>query len=183
MESLRQAAAELSIPERTLKRAAAEGLIRGERLSPRRFRVSFREEEYLRGHWGLLHMLRAALRTEPNVRLAVLFGSMAKGDDHEDSDIDVLVALDNPSIGRLVALTERLSRRLGRDVQLVRMADAEDSPVLMVNVIEQGRVLIDREGGWPGLRDTIGKWRRLARRVERSLPEQLDGLELDDLVS
>jgi predicted nucleotidyltransferase len=176
MDSLRQAAAELSIPERTLKRAATEGLIRGERLSPRRFRVSFGEEVYLRGHWGLLHMLRAALRTEPNVRLAVLFGSMAKGDDHEDSDIDVLVVLDDPSIGRFVALTERLSRRLGRDVQLVRLADAEDSPVLMADVIEQGRVLIDREGGWPGLRDTLGKWRRLAHRVERSLPEPLDGL-------
>ena len=104
-------------------------------------------------------MLRAALRTEPNVRLAVLFGSMAKGDDHEDSDIDVLVVLDNPSIGRLMALAERLSRRLGRDVQLVRLADAEDSPVLMVDVIEQGRVLIDREGGWPGLR---GHDRRVA---------------------
>src|ERR1022692_919491 len=130
----------------------------------------------------MMHMLRAALRTEPNVRLAVLFGSMAKGDDHEDSDIDVLVVLDDPSIGRLVALTERLSRRLGRDVQLVRLADAENSPVFMADIIEQGRVLIDREGRWPGLREALGKWRRLARRAEKPLPELLDGIELDDLV-
>lgn len=183
MDSLRQAAAELSIPERTLKRAAAEGLIRGERISPRRFRVTFREEAYLRGHWGLLHMLRAALRTEPNVRLAVLFGSTAKGDDREDSDVDVLVVLDDPSIGRLVGLTERLSRRLDRDVQLVRLADAENSPVLMADVIEQGRVLIDRGNLWSGLRETRGKWQRLARGAERSLPELLDWLELDDLAS
>jgi predicted nucleotidyltransferase len=182
MESLRQVAAELSIPERTLKRAAAEGLIRGERISPRRFRVPFGEEVYLRSHWGLLHTLRMALRTEPNVRLAVLFGSIAKGDDREDSDIDVLVVLDDPSIGRLVALTERLSRRLGRDLQLLRLADAESSPVLMADIVEQGRVLIDREGGWPSLREALGKWQRLARRVEKSLPELLDGLELDDLL-
>jgi predicted nucleotidyltransferase len=179
MDSLRQAAAELSIPERTLKRAAAEGLVRGERLSPRRFRVSFSEEAYLRSHWGLLHMLRAALRTEPNVRLAVLFGSTAKGDDCQDSDIDVLVVLDDPSVGRLAGLTERLSGRVGREVQLVRLADAENAPVLLADVIEQGRVLIDREDRWPTLRDEVARWQRLARRAERFVPPPLDELEFD----
>ncbi|HEV3094644.1 MAG TPA: nucleotidyltransferase domain-containing protein [Solirubrobacteraceae bacterium] len=180
MDSLRQAAAELSIPERTLKRAAAEGLIRGERISPRRFRVNFREETYLRSHWGLLHTLRATLRTEPNVRLAVLFGSTANGDDCEDSDIDVLVVLADPSVGRLVGLTERLSARLGRDLQLVRLADAEKAPVLMADVIEQGRVLVDREERWRGLQEAMGKWRRLARRVENAaLAGPLGDLELD----
>jgi predicted nucleotidyltransferase len=180
MDSLRQAAAELSIPERTLKRAAAEGLIRGERTSPRRFRVTFREEAYLRSHWGLLHMLRAALRTEPNVRLAVLFGSTAKGDDCEGSDIDVLVVLSDPSIGRLVGLTGRLSGRLGRYVQLVRLADAESAPVLMADVIEQGRVLVDREDHWPDLLEAAEKWRRLARRAENAaLVAPLSDLDLD----
>jgi predicted nucleotidyltransferase len=179
MYSLRQAAVELSIPERTLKRAAAEGLIRGERISPRRFRVTFSEEAYLRSHWRLLHMLRTVLRTEPNVRLAVLFGSTAKGDDCEDSDIDMLVVLNDPSVGRLVALTERLSGRLGRDVQLVRLGDAENVPALMADVIEQGRVLIDREDRWLDLRAATGRWQRLARRAERFVPDLLDGLELD----
>lgn len=183
MESLRQAAAELSIPERTLKRAAAEGLIRGERISTRRFRLSFSEEAYLRSHWGLLHGLRAVLRTEPNVRLAVLFGSVAKGDDREDSDIDVLVVLDDPRIGRLVALSERLSRRLNRDVQMVRLADAENSPALMIDIVEQGRVLIDRQGLWVALWEARGKWRRLASRVERSFSELLGSLDLEDLAS
>ncbi|MGA9285028.1 MAG: nucleotidyltransferase domain-containing protein [Solirubrobacteraceae bacterium] len=183
MESLRQAAAGLSIPERTLKRAAAEGLIRGERISPRRFHLPFSEEAYLRSHWTLLHKLRAALRTEPNVRLAVLFGSVAKGDDREDSDVDVLVVLEDPRVGRLVALTERLSRRLGRDVQLVRLVDAENSPALMADVAEQGRVLIDRQGLWAALWGARGKWRRLADRMERSFPELLNELELEDLAS
>lgn len=183
MESLRQAAAELSIPERTLKRAAAEGLIRGERVSARRFRLPFSEEAYLRSHWTLLQRLRAALRTEPNVRLAVLFGSVAKGDDREDSDIDVLVVLDDPRIGRLVALTERLSDRLGRDVQLVRLADAENSPALMADIVGQGRVLIDRQGMWAALWGARGKWRGLASRAERSFSESLGSLDLEDPVS
>jgi predicted nucleotidyltransferase len=180
MESLARAATELSIPERTLRRAASEGLLRGERVSPRRFRITFREEAYLRSHWGLLRALRAALRTEPNVRLAVLFGSVATGDDDERSDLDILVVLDDPGVGRLAELAERLSRSLGRETQLVRLADAQSSPVLMVDVIDRGRVLIDRDDLWVGLGEAAPRWRRLARGVERSSAAAIDTDVLHD---
>jgi predicted nucleotidyltransferase len=180
MESLRRAASELSIPERTLRRAASEGLVHGERVSPRRFRITFREEAYLRSHWELLRALRAALRTEPNVRLAVLFGSTATGSDDERSDVDVLVVLHDPSVGRLAELEERLSQRIGREMQLVRLSDAQTSPVLTVNVIDHGRVLIDRDDLWSGLGEAAPKWRRLARSVERSSHGALDEQNLDD---
>ena len=111
----------------------------GERLSARRFRTSLREESYLRAHWPLLRELRDALRTEPNVRLAVLFGSLA-------TDIG-----------------GRLSRRLGREVQLVRLADAERSAVLMATALERGRVLVDRDGRWSQLKAAEGRWQRRAR--------------------
>lgn len=174
MDSLGRLAAELPAPERTLRRAAAEGLIHGERTSPRRFKITLREEIYLRGHWPLLRMLRTTLRTEPNVRLAVLFGSAAAGGDREDSDLDVLVILGDASIGRLADLAGRLSHRLGRDVQLVRLDDARQSPVLMADILEQGRVLIDRDGRWPALYAVATRWRRRARREERALPEAMD---------
>ncbi len=180
MESLRRAASELSIPERTLRRAASEGLVRGERVSPSRLGITLREEAYLRGHWGLLRALRAALRTEPNVRLAVLFGSMATGSDDEGSDVDVLVVLRDQGVGRLAELGERLSRRIGREMQLVRLSEAQTSPVLMVDVIDHGRVLVDRDDLWSGLRDDARRWRRLARRVERSSPATIDDDDLDD---
>jgi predicted nucleotidyltransferase len=167
--SLRRLAVELAIPERTLRRAAREGLIRGDRVSPRRFRTTLREEVYLRGHWKLLHALRAALRTEPNVELAVLFGSAAIGNDNTGSDVDILVAVADPSVSRLAELAERLSRRIDRDVQLVRLADAESSPILMDDIVTYGRVLIDRNDHWSSLRDAASRWRRLARRAERSL--------------
>ena len=180
MDSLRRAAAELSIPERTLRRAASEGLVRGERISPRRFQITFREEAYLRGHWELLRSLRAALRTEPNVRLAVLFGSIATGSDHERSDVDLLVALNDPSVGRLAELGERLARRIGREVQLVRLSEAQASPVLMVDVIDHGRVLVDRDDLWSGLVKAAPRWRRLARGLERLSPAAIDERSLDD---
>jgi len=176
MDSLRRTAAELAIPERTIRRAAAEGLIRGERTGPRRYRMTLREEAYLRSHWELLRALRGALRTEPNVRLAVLFGSTATGDDHEHSDIDMLVTLSDPGVGRLAELTERLSRRVGRDMHVVRLADAEKSPVLMADIVGRGRVLVDREDRWAGLRRTAVS--RL-RRAERSLPAVMDEREQD----
>jgi predicted nucleotidyltransferase len=54
----------------------------------------------------------------PLYRLA-LFGSWARGDQTEASDIDLLVEVD-PSIGlRFVTLAERLEELLGRDVDLV----------------------------------------------------------------
>lgn len=179
MESLSRAASELAIPERTLRRAASEGLVHGERESPRCFRITLREEAYLRSHWGLLKSLRAALRTEPNVRLAVLFGSTAIGSDDERSDVDVLVVLQDPGVGRLAELAARLSLRIGREMQLVRLSEAQTSPVLMVDVIDHGRVLVDRDDLWSGFGEGAPRWRRLARSAERSSPGDLDEQNLD----
>jgi predicted nucleotidyltransferase len=180
MDSLRRVAAELAIPERTLRRAASEGLVRGQRISPRRFQITFREEAYLRGHWELLRGLRAALRTEPNVRLALLFGSTATGSDHEHSDVDLLVVMHDPGVGRLAELGQRLGRRMGREVQLVRLSEAQTSPVLMVDIIDHGRVLVDRDDLWSGMVAAAPRWRRRARKVERSPLAAIDEHSLDD---
>ena len=179
MASLRRVASELEIAERTLRRAATEGLVRGQRESPRRFQIGLREEGYLRTHWPLLAAMRAALRTERNVRLAVLFGSAANANEREDSDLDVLVVLKDPDVGRLVELTGRLSDGLARDVHLVRLPDAERSPALMADVTEHGRVLIDRDARWTRMHRRAGSWRRLALRGERSLGAAIDQYDLD----
>jgi predicted nucleotidyltransferase len=160
LDSLRRLASDLDVPERTLRRAASEGLIRGQRISPRRFRTTLREELYLRSHWGLLRELRSALRTEPNVRLAVLFGSTSTGADHAGSDVDLLVVLSDPSVSRLADLADRLCRRSGREIQVVRLQDAERSPALMTDALEQGRVLVDRDHRWPQLAATPRRRRR-----------------------
>ena len=157
-----------------MRRAAAEGLFRGERPTPRTFTLAIKEELYLRSHWSLLRDLRAALRTEPNVQLAVLFGSTAAGTDREGSDVDLLVELNEPAIGRLAELSSRLSKATGREVQLLRLGDAEQLPALMVDVVEGGRVLIDRHAVWPRLLDSAGRWRARARAREREELVPLD---------
>jgi predicted nucleotidyltransferase len=90
----------------------------------------------------------------------VLFGSTAIGNDAERSDVDVLVVLHDSDVSRLA---ERLSRRIGREMQLVRLSDAQTSPALMSDVIDHGRVLVDRENLWSALGKRAPRWRRLAR--------------------
>lgn len=152
--------------------------MRGERVSARRFVTSLREEAYLREYWPLLRMLREALRTEPSVRFAVLFGSVATGRASGRSDVDVLVRLSDPVAGRVAELTARLEQRIGREVQLVRVQDAERTPVLMRDVLEQGRVLVDRENEWSALRAALPRWRRRARAAEVSLVDAMPDLDL-----
>jgi hypothetical protein len=141
--------------ERTLRRAVAEGAVRGRRLGPRRLRIAPEESAYLKTHWQLLTELRELLRTERQVSFAVLFGSVARGDDGPDSDLDLLVGF-RPGGGPRPArrLTRKLRSALGREVD---MADADDveqrSPLLLSRAVEEGRSLVDRDGRWQGLRD------------------------------
>jgi predicted nucleotidyltransferase len=176
--SLRTLAKHLDVPERTLRRAAAEGLVRGQRTSARRYETSLREEAYLRRQWPLLRELRDALRTEPNIRLAVLFGSQATARRSERSDIDLLVTLDDASATRVAQIAGRLERRLNRDVQLVRLQDAERSAGLMRDALEQGRVLVDRDGRWLELKKSETAWRRRAKASEVPLEQSMLDLEL-----
>jgi predicted nucleotidyltransferase len=156
---------------RTLRRAAARGLIRCERPSPKRVDVSVRERLYVERHWSLLHDLVAALRTEPNVRLAVLFGSAARGESNESSDLDLLVHLERPRGLAAARLALRLTERVGRDVQIVALRDAESSPLLLEDVLRDGRVLIDRDGWWPKLRRRASEIESRARRQQSELEE------------
>lgn len=162
--ALAQLAKEVGTSERTLRRAVNEGMLRGTRPSPRRLDLPLSERAYVRRAWPLLAELRTALRTEPNVRFALLFGSAATGNDSPDSDVDVLVSLRDPDFSKLVALESRLAERVGREVEVVRLEDAERDPVFFTLGLEQGRTLVDRAGIGPRLRRRAA---RLAREEPR----------------
>jgi len=66
-----------------------------------------------------LRAQRSLLSRRDPIRRLALFGSWARGDAREDSDVDVMVDVD-PSIGlRFVDLGDELERALGRRVDLV----------------------------------------------------------------
>jgi predicted nucleotidyltransferase len=156
-------ARELGADERTLRRAVADGMVRCERLGPRRHRVGDEERRYIVGHWQLLSKLRGALRTEPNVRLAVVYGSVARGDDATGSDIDLLVSLAEDRSDAAVKLAVRLERVLGREVDIARLNRVQSAaPLLLLRAIDEGRVVLDRDGQWSQL---LARRPQLARRA------------------
>lgn len=66
-----------------------------------------------------LRRQHAELQRRYPIRRLALFGSWARGDAREDSDVDVLVEVD-ASIGlRFVELAEDLERALGRPIDVV----------------------------------------------------------------
>ena len=54
------------------------------------------------------------------VRKAAIFGSVARGDDMEDSDIDIIVEFaDGKSLLDLVALKLELQKILGKEIDII----------------------------------------------------------------
>jgi len=98
-------------------------------------------ETDLAGH--VIAMLRAH---EAELRLAgirhlSLFGSVARGDAAEDSDIDLAVEFDPAAemdLIRLVALERRIGEALGRAVEI--LPEPVENPRLRANVERDRRV-------------------------------------------
>ncbi len=173
MTLLDQIAQELGSSGRSLRRAASRGTIRCVRLSQRKLSVAPGEELYIRRYWRLLARMVQVLRTQANVRVAVLFGSASRGEDRADSDLDVLVRFADPSVRALSLLTERLEEATGRSVQLVELRSAENSPLLLSDAMRDGRVLVDRDGDWSRLKRRERAIARTARTEDERLTDEV----------
>lgn len=67
-----------------------------------------------------LDSVKAALMTFPYIDLAILFGSMAKGTQRPDSDVDVGVLSKTPlNVEQRMELVDALALALGRPVDLI----------------------------------------------------------------
>lgn len=168
MTGLAILAEDVGVSERTLRRAVNQGTLRAARPTPRTLHLPLSERRYVRRSWSLLSALRAALRTEPNVRFALVFGSAATGTDTATSDVDVLVDLRDPSLERVVDLSSKLTAIIGRRVDLVRLqdAEAEADASFLAGLVAEGRVLVDRENLWHLLRAREASLRRRGRQQE-----------------
>ncbi len=170
---LEQLANEVGVHERTLRRAVNGGLIRAHRPSSRRLSLSEQEMAWVRSRWLLVGRLLAALRTEPNVELCVLFGSVARGTDVVGvSDVDLLIDLRRPSPGALEALRQRLEEQLHATIELIPLKGALRDPGLLSEILRDGRPLVDRGEVWPGLRAQRARTQAQADRADLELHEQ-----------
>ncbi|CAE6797943.1 type VII toxin-antitoxin system MntA family adenylyltransferase antitoxin [Nitrospira defluvii] len=84
------------------------------------------------------------LFADPDLDLVILFGSVAGGVTHADSDLDLAVKGRQPL--DLVSLTNEITRLLHTDA--VDVADLRRaSPLLMMEVVRGGQLLYERTPG------------------------------------
>ncbi len=110
--------------QRELKRLELAGLINAERIgNMRRFQANQANPVYAELHgmiqktFGLTGVLRDALAPLiPNVQLAFIYGSIAKGTATADSDIDLLLVGDKLTYGTLLSALAPAQDLLGRKI-------------------------------------------------------------------
>jgi predicted nucleotidyltransferase len=86
--------------------------------------------------------IRAVLALHPEVRLGILFGSVAEGKARADSDVDLAVS--GPS-SIVLALARELSIELGCEVDVVRL---ETAPIpLLDELLRAGIVVYEARAG------------------------------------
>ncbi|MBI5851942.1 MAG: nucleotidyltransferase domain-containing protein [Planctomycetes bacterium] len=95
---------------------------------------------------AITRTLREALAAGPELRLAVLFGSQARGDARDDSDVDVAILPADKELGLAAELDlqARLESATGKTVDLVRLDHA--STLLAWLIARDGRVVFDSGG-------------------------------------
>ena len=75
------------------------------------------------------------------VRKAAIFGSVARGDDTEDSDIDIIVEfVDGKSLLDLVALKLELQKMLGKEIDIITYNSIH--PLLKEKILSEQVVIL-----------------------------------------
>lgn len=82
------------------------------------------------------------LRAEGKVLLAYLFGSYARGEQHERSDIDLAVYLNAEDNGEFIDLTDRILMASDKPVEVLRLDDEDESPFI-VQAALKGKPLVE----------------------------------------
>ena len=94
----------------------------------------------------ILDAVRDVLLRHPDIELACVFGSAAKGRHTSTSDIDVAVAAQEPiSARRRLAMNDEIASATGRPVDLVDLHRA--GPLLLTQALTKGKRIVKRDSG------------------------------------
>lgn len=124
----------------------------------------------------LLARLAAAARQQPEIALAVVFGSLARGEAGAQSDVDVAIDLACADASRRGAIEAELGRAAGREIDLVDLDGAP--PQLRFEIARDGRLLYERAPhAWADFRARAmidwWDWAPTARRIHHAAAERL----------
>ena len=126
---------------------------------------------------ALLERLRQTAASLPEVRLAVLFGSTARGKAGPRSDMDIGVLLDPDTPDTRSQVEYELGRAVGdRAVDVIFLKGAP--PLLRFEIARDGVVLHqDQDGLWVDFKARAmidwWDWEPIARRIEEALIARL----------
>ncbi|OFZ70479.1 MAG: DNA polymerase III subunit beta [Betaproteobacteria bacterium RBG_16_58_11] len=107
-----------------------------------------------------LESIRTVLVRHPEIRLAILFGSMATGRASRDSDVDLALAMERPlKVDEKMALMAELAEATGRPIDLIDL-HAVGEP-LLGQIVKRGQRV-------------LGTDERYAELIKRHLFEEAD---------
>ena len=90
----------------------------------------------------LIPLIAEYLKSNSAVEFAYLFGSFAKGEQRDSSDIDIAVYLKENNLDTLLQLTYELSKLSKRDADIVVLNSAKNL-FLIESILNDGIVLKD----------------------------------------
>lgn len=88
----------------------------------------------------LIEQLRQLLERQGDIRLSIVFGSVADGSQHSESDVDIAVLADGPlTARRKMALIDALARAAERPIDLIDLSTAGEP--LLGQILQHGQRL------------------------------------------
>src|SRR4051794_15319679 len=120
--------------------------------------------------------LRERAASLPEVRLAVLFGSTARGQARKGSDVDLGLLLEPDSREARNHVLVELERAAGRETDVVYLNEVP--PLLGFEISRDGILLLEREEGlWTGFKARAmvawWDWAPTARRIHQTILQNL----------
>lgn len=90
-------------------------------------------------------LIQATLTPHPEVRLAILFGSLATGQGRYDSDVDLAIDAGQPlALEAKMALMAELAERTGRPVDLIDLRTIGEP--LLGQILKHGKRILGEDG-------------------------------------
>jgi len=90
-------------------------------------------------------MIQATLAQHPEIRLAILFGSLGSGDGHYDSDIDLAIDAGQPlEVKVKMSLMAEIAESTGRPVDLIDLQIVGEP--LLGQILKHGKRLKGQDG-------------------------------------
>lgn len=88
-----------------------------------------------------LQAIQTAIKTQPGILLAIVFGSLAEGKENRDSDLDIAVdAGRHLTAAEKIHLIEELARQTGRPIDLVDLQSVGEP--LLGQILRHGRRIL-----------------------------------------